>query len=282
MVKTGIKRTLFLTICAAMLGTAGCAAKNVSKTQSVPENTSAAAPETIPETAPEETQTQAVVELPKLSEEERQLLEQLTQWMQEDEWAQAARTMLEQGDALSRLYYETLAGEPYRFADGELCEELSGDGLVLSGASTLFWGSFGENGPEGQCTALQAVNLDAPRYDYAAGNWEKGEMEGAGETGYRYFESVPESEPAKVCRGGTFSKNQMEGAVVCQNTAADETVTTWTIQVEHGVVVTDERWTRSEETGALQLIADDNPMYAYEIAPGEEGEEKFSNFLIWN
>ena len=74
-----------------------------------------------------------------------------------------ASVLLEGGDVFSRLFYETFGGERYRYDGNGFSSELSGEGLVLTGAANVFYGSFGEQGPEGTCTALQACLLYTSR-----------------------------------------------------------------------------------------------------------------------
>ena len=73
-----------------------------------------------------------------------------------------ASELLADGDTLSWLYYETFGEERYRYDGTEFRTALAGEGMVLTGAASVFYGSFGENGPEGRCTALQAVELEKP------------------------------------------------------------------------------------------------------------------------
>ena len=77
--------------------------------------------------------------------------------------------------------------------------------MVFTTAGTVYYGTFKAGKPEGQCTALQVVDLDAPRYDYSQGIWKDGRMEGKGHTGYCYFERSPEGEARDICKTGTFS-----------------------------------------------------------------------------
>ena len=193
-----------------------------------------------------------------------------------------ASVLLEGGDVFSRLFYETFGGERYRYDGNGFSSELSGEGLVLTGAANVFYGSFGEKGPEGACTALQAVLIDEPRYDYSEGTWKDGKLSGSGASGYRYYEDVPEGESRSVLREGNFVGDRMDGTVTYVNTGSDGETARWTMEVEDGVIRPDERWVKDPQSGVYRLAADDNPAYAYAVSEEEMEAPRWVNILVWN
>lgn len=193
-----------------------------------------------------------------------------------------ASVLLEGGDVFSRLFYETFDGERYRFDGTGFSSELSGKGLVLTGAANVFYGSFGEQGPEGACTALQAVLIDEPRYDFSEGTWKDGKLSGPGSSGYRYYEDVPEGESQSVLREGSFVEDRMDGTITYVNTGSDGEPARWTMEVKAGVIQLDERWVKSPQSGLYSLAADDNPAYAYAVSEEELGTPRWVNILVWN
>lgn len=193
-----------------------------------------------------------------------------------------ASVLLEGGDVFSRLFYETFDGERYRFDGTGFSPELLGEGLVLTGAANVFYGSFGEQGPEGACTALQAVLIDEPRYDFSEGTWKGGKLSGPGSSGYRYYEDVPEGESQSVLREGSFVEDRMDGTITYVNTGSDGEPARWTMEVKAGVIQLDERWVKSPQSGLYSLAADDNPAYAYAVSEEELGTPRWVNILVWN
>ena len=111
------------------------------------------------------------------------------------------------------LFYEVMDGARYLYDGRSFSQSMEGEGLVLTMPKTLYYGTFKGGRPEGECTALQVVELDAPRYDYSQGLWKDGKMEGLGHTGYCYYETSPEGEARDVCKTGRFSGDRLEGEV---------------------------------------------------------------------
>ena len=90
----------------------------------------------------------------------------------------AARVMDRGEEELLTLFYEVMDGTRYLYDGQSFSLSIEGKGLVLTMPKTLYYGAFKGGRPEGDCTALQVVELDAPRYDYSQGLWKDGKMEG--------------------------------------------------------------------------------------------------------
>lgn len=221
-------------------------------------------------------------EAPELNEQERAAVQRLAAAVKSGDKERIASELLADGDTLSWLYYETFGEERYRYDGTEFRADLAGEGLVLTGAASVFYGSFGENGPEGRCTALQAVELEKPRYDYSEGIWKDGRMDGAGVSGYRYYQGPPQGEAEEIRREGRFVRGKMEGTITYRNTGSDGVTATYTMEVKEGVTQPDDRWIPGPEEGVYHLEADDNPAYAYALTEEEMKQPRWVNLLVWD
>ena len=221
-------------------------------------------------------------EAPELNEQERAAVQRLAAAVKSGNKERIASELLADGDTLSWLYYETFGEERYRYDGTEFRTDLAGEGMVLTGAASVFYGSFGENGPEGRCTALQAVELENPRYDYSEGTWKDGRMDGAGVSGYRYYQGPPQGEAEEVRKEGRFVRGKMEGTITYRNTGSDGVTATYTMEVKEGVTQPDDRWIPGPEEGIYHLEADDNPAYAYALTEEEMKQPRWVNLLVWD
>ncbi|RGX21513.1 hypothetical protein DWV29_26440 [Enterocloster asparagiformis] len=221
-------------------------------------------------------------EAPELNEQELAAVQRLAAAVKSGDKERIASELLADGDTLSWLYYETFGEERYRYDGTEFRTDLAGEGMVLTGAASVFYGSFGENGPEGRCTALQAVELEKPRYDYSEGIWKDGRMDGAGVSGYRYYQGPPQGEAEEIRREGRFVRGKMEGTITYRNTGSDGVTATYTMEVKEGVTQPDDRWIQGPEEGVYHLEADDNPAYAYALTEEEMKQPRWVNLLVWD
>lgn len=221
-------------------------------------------------------------EAPELNEQELAAVQRLAAAVKSGDKERIASELLADGDTLSWLYYETFGEERYRYDGTEFRTDLAGEGMVLTGAASVFYGSFGENGPEGRCTALQAVELEKPRYDYSEGIWKDGRMDGAGVSGYRYYQGPPQGEAEEIRREGRFVRGKMEGTITYRNTGSDGVTATYTMEVKEGVTQPDDRWIPGPEEGVYHLEADDNPAYAYALTEEEMKQPRWVNLLVWD
>lgn len=223
--------------------------------------------------------------LPVLNREQAALAGSIMESLKEGNQEQAAQMMAQEEDALQEMFYTTMKGQRY-FYDGDkltsLTEETNGQGMVLTKPSTVFYGSFREGKPDGSCTALQAVDLGAPRYDYAEGVWKDGKMNGAGRTGYCYYEKSPDGEAQDICKSGTFSEDFLDGEVVYTSTNQEGETAVWKLTVDHGTVVLDDRWEYMEETGEYQLLSEEDSSYGYVAGEDQITQPVWKNLLVWD
>lgn len=193
----------------------------------------------------------------------------------------AARIMEREEESLADLFYKAMDGRRLLYDGDAFQTEIEGRGIVFTKAGTVYYGTFSKGKPEGQCTALQVVNLDAPRYDYSQGMWKDGMMEGQGHTGYCYYERIPHGEARDICRTGTFSKDRMEGEVTYTSMNGEDEITVWRFNVKNGVVVRDDRWYYANTTGEYQLLSEDNDSHAYVLGEDQMAQPMWQNMLVW-
>jgi len=122
--------------------------------------------------------------LPDVTESQKAVLDEIMEALEAQDLESAARVMDRGEEELLTLFYEVMDGTRYLYDGQSFSLSIEGKGLVLTMPKTLYYGAFKAGRPEGDCTALQVVELDAPRYDYSQGLWKDGKMEGDGHAGY--------------------------------------------------------------------------------------------------
>lgn len=219
--------------------------------------------------------------VPVLDQDQDALAGDIMKALNEGNLEKAAGIMEREEETLQDLFYTTMEGRRYLYNGEGLSEEIEGQGMVFTMAGTVYYGTFQDGKPEGQCTALQVVNLDAPRYDYSEGLWKDGRMEGKGHTGYCYYQWSPEGEVRDICKTGTFSEDLMDGEVTYTSMNDENETVTWKLEVDRGVVVTDERWVYSESTEEYQLLSEDSDNHAYVLGEEQIKLPVWKNLLVW-
>ncbi|HCD45358.1 MAG TPA: hypothetical protein DEQ64_16835 [Lachnoclostridium sp.] len=161
----------------------------------------------------------------------------------------------------------------------------SGKGLVFVKASTVFYGNFDYGKPEGDCTALQVLELEeGKRYDYSYGTWADGKMNGNGECGYNYYNGVTEDITKLNAKRGAFKDDLMQGEITYTSTNAEGEAAVWQFKVESGVIVKDERWLQdTDSSGAViyKLMAKDDNVHAYALGENAMGEDRWKNLILF-
>ena len=217
-----------------------------------------------------------------LDEKQMETVSDIMAALEKGNLKEAASVMECEADMLADMFYTAMDGVRYLFDGSSFQADIDGRGMVFTKAGTVYYGTFKAGKPEGQCTALQVVDLDAPRYDYSQGIWKDGRMEGKGHTGYCYFERSPEGEARDICKTGTFSQDLMEGDVVYTSMNEEDQVSTWKLRVEHGIAFMDDRWDYVESTGEYQLLSEDNDNHAYVVEEDQAAMPMWVNLLIWD
>lgn len=228
-----------------------------------------------------ETTPDSKVRVPVLNPQQAALAERIMEALKQENLEQAAKIMGQEEETLQDMFYSTMSGMRYFYDGKSLTQEIDGLGMVFTKAGTVYYGSFRDGKPEGRCTALQAVNLEGPRYDYSQGIWKNGQMEGPGRTGYCYYGSGPEGEVRDICKKGTFSGDFMDGEVVYTSMNRENETAVWKLTVDHGIVVLDDRWQYGESTGEYQLLSEDDDNHAYVAGEGQITLPVWKNLLVW-
>jgi len=165
-------------------------------------------------------------------------------------------------------------------------EVSSGHGIVFTKASTFFYGDFEEGLPQGNCTALQILDLEeGRRYDYSYGTWDKGKMYGEGECGYNYYDGATEDITRVNAKRGDFSGDLMQGEITYTSTNAEGTATTWQFSVADGIIVPDDRWIKETDgSGGViyKLTATDDDVHAYTLSESAMGESRWKNLIVYD
>jgi len=161
----------------------------------------------------------------------------------------------------------------------------SGKGLVFVKASTVFYGNFDYGKPEGECTALQILDLEeGKRYDYSYGTWANGKMNGNGECGYNYYDGGTEDITKLNAKRGIFKDDLMQGEITYTSTNAEGETSVWQFKVADGVIIKDDRWIRdTDSSGAAiyKLMAKDDMIHAYALGESAMGEVRWKNLILF-
>lgn len=214
-----------------------------------------------------------------LTPEDKAFLDQLTQQAGQGDLEGAARLL----DG-----YEIPWEEFPCMYDGTAmkAEVSSGHGIVFTKASTFFYGDFEEGEPQGNCTALQILDLEeGRRYDYSYGTWDKGKMYGEGECGYNYYDGATEDITRVNAKRGAFLADLMQGEITYTSTNAEGVSTTWKFSVADGIIVPDDRWIKdTDSSGAViyKLTATDDDVHAYTLSESTMGESRWKNLIVYD
>lgn len=218
---------------------------------------------------------------PVLSAQQEKVMQMLMESLKQGNLEQGARLMEKEEETLLSMFYETMESGRYLYDGHELKVELEGQGIVFTKANTVYYGTFGGGKPEGECVALQVVDLGQPRYDFSKGMWRNGMMEGQGITGYCYYDGSPQGEARDIQKEGVFSQDLMEGEVLYTSENEHDEKSTWRFEVLNGVIKTDQRWNYVENTKEYQLAAQENDNHAYVAGEDQIGLPMWKNLLAW-
>ena len=201
-----------------------------------------------------ETTTEIVQKELPVSKKEEALLSTLYESMVNSRYADTARLLNENESTCTELLSETLAGEKYcyweeEYDDGTVIRNLEPlsaeecmEGMVLTRYNTVFYGSFENGKPEGECHAIQAMILEDPRYTFAEGIWKDGKMNGEGRTGYHYYLKTPTKGFVMTDKSGTYVDNLLDGTFVYQTESVIGEKLSWEIEADMGVTVLSDQW----------------------------------------
>ena len=218
---------------------------------------------------------------PQLETDQIELLDGLAAALKSRDLEAGGAMLLDNEQKLDYLFYQVMKGEPYLYRDGTLSSELEGEGLVMTRPVAAFYGTFENGMPEGACVAIQGIELDGVRYDYADGIWSGVKLNGEAEAGYHYYNGSGEGESQAVKRIGRFVDDLMDGAFTYETVSSDGEVTVWDMEAEDGRTKFDERWLHDDEKQYYYLPSREIDSHTY-VVPDDEAEDiRWRNMLLW-
>ncbi len=223
----------------------------------------------------------AAWQVPELSDIQKELLDRISEYIETGEYEKAAELMLDNEQQLWYISHYVMKDERYLYDGGKLYRDIDRAGLVLRKPLLVFYGDFADGEPEGECVALQAVQMDVPRYDYASGSWKNGKIDGMGEIGYCCYEGS-EQEDRSVKKQGNFRHDRMDGQITYETVSADGETSVWNMTVENGKLLLDGSWSYDEKKHAYQLPEEKNAGHAFVVSADDAGEARFQNLLKWD
>lgn len=216
-----------------------------------------------------------------LDNQQEELLRQLWYKLEENNLVEAAAILNQNQTQFNDLFYDIMGGEPFRYDGNRVTGRLDGFGIVFKRAATVFYGNFVNGKPEGDVLALQVLELNAPRYDYAVGKWMNGKMNGFGTIGYHYYEGIEGEESKEVEKQGMFQDDMMNSEITYTSINSEEISTTWHFKVSEGGLNTDERWKYDEELKTYSLLSDSDEHHAYVVKEEDLDKKLWKNIISW-
>ena len=232
-------------------------------------------------------------ELP-VSDTEEELLSNIYEAMTQARYADTARLLNENEKMFTDLLAKTLTEEKYCYWETEYengtvirnLEPLSSsermEGMVLTRYNTIFYGTFENGKPEGECHAIQAMILDEPRYTFAEGIWKNGKMNGEGRTGYHYYLNAPEKGFSMTDKSGIYVDNLLDGVFVYQTESVLGEKLSWEIEADKGVTVITEKWKHFPFRKEYMLGAKEDSARSYVLSEEKAGALIWNNLITWD
>lgn len=164
-------------------------------------------------------------------------------------------------------------------------EVSSGRGLVFTKPFTIFFGNFHKGKPEGQCVALQVLDLEeGRRYDYSVGMWKNGKMNGEGVCGYNYYEGAAEEVAKEISKKGNFQDDLMQGEITYTSTNESLETAAWQFQVIDGVIVPDDKWIKDTDNlnkVSYKRMAENDDVHAYTLSERAMKDDRWRNLIVY-
>lgn len=226
-------------------------------------------------------QQRGTVSGPLLEEDQIELLDGLTEVLKSRDLEAAGTMLLDNEQKLDYLFYQVMKGERYLYRDGELSADLEGEGLVMTRPMAASYGMFQNGAPEGAGVAVQGIELDGLRYDYADGVWKAGKLNGKATAGYHYYEGVGDGESREVKKKGTFVEDRIDGAFTYETLSVDGEVTVWDMEAEDGKTKLGGNWLHDDEKQYYYLPSREISNHTYVIPDSGVEEVRWRNLLPW-
>lgn len=218
---------------------------------------------------------------PALEKDQIEILDSLTSVLTSRDLEAGGEMLLDNEQKLEYLFYQVMKGEQYLYRDGELYRDLNGEGLVMKRPMSVYYGTLQNGRPEGAGAALQGIELDGKRYDYADGNWKNGKLNGEAIAGYRYLNGSGDGESQAVKRTGIFTDDLMTGAFTYETVSSGGETTVWDMEAEAGRTKLDDRWIHDTEKQYYYLPSTEISSHTY-VLPDDEAEYiRWRNMLLW-
>lgn len=247
-------------------------------------------PETMAEVA---TESMKQPELP-VNENEAELLSALYRSMVRGSYVETANILNEYESEFERLLSETFAGEQYCYTEKEydngqvirMLEPLSKsgrmEGMVVTRFNTVFYGSYLDGMPDGECHAIQAMILDEPRYTFADGIWKQGRMNGEGRTGYHYYLDAPETGFVMTEKEGVYADNLLDGAFTYRVKNGEGEKLSWKMEARQGVTLLNDNWIHYPFRNEYMLGAEEDAARAYVLSEDKAEAVLWNNLILWD
>ncbi|MBR5267504.1 MAG: hypothetical protein IKU20_04860 [Lachnospiraceae bacterium] len=240
------------------------------------------------------TLTEVIQEELPVSKTEEELLSNLYGTMVNGEYADTARLLNENEEMFTDLLSETLTEDKYcywekTYENGIVIRYLKPlssvevmEGMVLTRYNTVFYGTFYDGKPEGECHAIQAMVLDEPRYTFAEGTWKNGKMNGEGRTGYHYYKNVPAKGFVMTEKAGLYVDNLLDGVFVYRTESVLGEQLSWEIEAEKGITVLAEKWSHFPLRKEYMIGAKEDSARAYVLSEEKVGALLWNNLITWD
>lgn len=235
----------------------------------------------------------AVSKLP-VSDGEAEILSALYKTMVRNSYVETANILNEYEEKFEVMLGTSLSDGPYCYweeeaEDGQIIRRMDQllengqmKGMVLTRFNTVFYGSFSDGMPEGECHAIQAMVLDEPRYTFAEGVWKQGKMDGEGKTGYHYYRKAPETGFSMTEKEGTYRENLLDGPFTYRVENGNGEKLSWKMEADRGVTVINENWVHYPFRKEYMLGSEEDAGRAYVLSEEKMQTVLWNNLILWD
>lgn len=217
------------------------------------------------------------------------VLDSLKDQMSQMDYTGASLTIFNNLSMINEFFSETCQSRPFFYAGGSAVSGLTPDAapdeaIVFSDITTVFYGSFRNSLPEGECGAVRVyVTTDnRVRYDFSEGSWSEGMMNGHGTTGFNYLDydenNIVPDQIYNTGRTGVFEDDMMNGEVTMTVLAGDQK-DHYTCNVDYGMIKIDDKWIEDGDT--YKLACDNGGDRYFEIDKDKVASTLWAGEVYW-
>lgn len=210
------------------------------------------------------------------------LLIELEEKMEGENIHQAAEQLRKEWEKMEELFAQMPKKSILYAEKGNIVDSLEGMGLAIREDKTCFYGSFYQGKPQGVCTAVSCKNRFG--YQYSAGTWKAGQMEGPGITGNVCLtgkDSLTDRKIAKEQVFGMFSEDKLDGSFTYRQTDAQGADRWWTMTAQKGRTCLDKRWSFKEEIEEYRLLSETEGNVMFVVPKNEMHNIWWKNRVSW-